>query len=305
LGTVSEARSSHQTAHIFSVDVEEYFQVHAFEGTVDRSTWASMPSRIAVGVDLLLDLLAAHEAKGTFFILGWIAERHAHLVRRISEAGHEIASHGWWHRRVTELSREEFREEVRASKALLEDITGKIVWGYRAPSFSITPSVSFAFDVLVEEGYRYDSSIFPIWRPGYGWRGATPTPHWRHGLAGSLIEFPIATSLWGPFRIPAGGGGYLRQFPLSIVQSAFREHSLARIPGVFYIHPWELDPEQPRLRAGLLTRLRHYRGLHTTIGRLQRLLEDFSFTSVEHVLADGRMLAALETSRPAPSAASI
>lgn len=291
----SETRhhSRHVTPQIFSVDVEEYFQVHAFEGIVPQSAWSSMPSRVAIGVDRLLDLLARHEAKGTFFVLGWVAERHGQLVRRIAEAGHEIASHGWTHRRVTALEPEEFREEIRSSKALLEDITGNRVLGYRAPSFSITPNSRFAFDVLIEEGYRYDSSIFPIWRPGYGWRGAPPVPHLRSCLSGVLTEFPVATTSWGPFRIPAGGGGYLRQFPFAIIHNAFREHSAAGIPGVFYLHPWELDPDQPRLPSGVLTRLRHYRGLSDTSARLTRLLEDFSFTSVQRVLLDGRLTSPL------------
>jgi polysaccharide deacetylase family protein (PEP-CTERM system associated) len=286
-------RSRHVTPQIFSVDVEEYFQVHAFEGIVPQSAWASMPSRVAIGVDRLLDLLARHEAKGTFFVLGWVAERHARLVRRIAEAGHEIASHGWTHRRVTDLAPEEFREEIRSSKALLEDITGTLVLGYRAPSFSITPSARFAFDILLEEGYRYDSSIFPIWRPGYGWRGAPAVPHLRSCVSGTLVELPVATTTWGAIRIPAGGGGYLRQFPFSIIHSAFREHSAAGIPGMFYLHPWELDPDQPRLPAGRLTRIRHYRGLSDTGARLQRLLEDFPFTSVQRVLQDGRLVSEL------------
>ena len=285
------------TAHIFTVDVEEYFQVHAFEGVIPRNDWPSFPSRVAVGVDRLLDLLATHEATGTFFVLGWVAERHAHLVRRIADAGHEIASHGWWHYRVNALTPEQFREEIRSSKSLLEDITGKPVQGFRAPSFSITPSASFAFDVLVEEGYRYDSSIFPIWRPGYGWRGAPAVPHVRRCPSGALVELPIATTLWGPFRIPAGGGGYLRQFPLSMVQSAFREYSATDTPGVFYIHPWELDPEQPRIRSGLLTRLRHYRGLRKSVTRLQQLMNEFRFTSVQRALASERLFSKLDLAK--------
>jgi polysaccharide deacetylase family protein (PEP-CTERM system associated) len=301
----SESPLVSSTAQIFTVDVEEYFQVHAFEGVVSPGTWSSIPSRVAVGVDRLLDLLAAHEAHGTFFVLGWVAERHAHLVRRIAEAGHEIASHGWWHRRVTELQPDEFREDIRSSKALLEDITGRIVTGYRAPSFSITPTSRFAFDILVEEGFRYDSSIFPIWRPGYGWRGAPTVPHLRHGAAGSLVEFPLATSLWGPFRVPAAGGGYLRQLPFSIIQTAFREHETAGMPGVFYIHPWELDPDQPRIRVGPLTRLRHYRGLHRSVARLGRLLDEFQFTSVQRVLGDRSAIPSLAMLKQEGSAVSL
>jgi len=297
-----ERQVTTSTAHIFTVDVEEYFQVHAFEGVIRRSEWPAVPSRVARNVDVLLDLLAEHDVIGTFFVLGWVADRHPHVIRRIADAGHEIASHGWWHYRVTALQPEEFREEVRSSKALLEDITGHPVSGYRAPSFSITPDCQFAFDILLEEGYLYDSSVFPIWRPNYGWPGAPPIPHVKPCANGSLLEFPLATSLWGPFRIPAAGGGYMRQFPFSLVQRAFREHSVQGIPGVFYVHPWELDPEQPRIRVGPLTRLRHYRGLKNSRSHLQRLLTEFKFTSVSGRLSEGRVR--LDVDLPTPSAAS-
>lgn len=297
-----ERRVPTSTAHIFTVDVEEYFQVHAFEGVVRRNEWPSLPSRVAQNVDVLLNLLAEHDVIATFFVLGWVADRHPHVVRRIASAGHEIASHGWWHYRVTQLQPDEFREEVRSSKALLEDITGQPVSGYRAPSFSITPDAQFAFDILLEEGYLYDSSVFPIRRPNYGWPGAPPIAHVIPCTNGALLEFPLATSLWGPFRVPAAGGGYLRQLPFSVVQRAFREHAAEGVPGVFYIHPWELDPDQPRMRVGPLTRLRHYRGLRSNRGYLERLLSEFKFTSVAGRLAEGQVRIGAEL--PAPSAAS-
>jgi polysaccharide deacetylase family protein (PEP-CTERM system associated) len=240
-------------------------------------------------------MLNDRAALGTFFVLGWVADRHPHVVRRIAEAGHEVASHGWWHYRVTSLEPEEFREDIRASKSLLEDICGKPVTGYRAPSFSITPDSQFAFDVLLEEGYLYDSSIFPIRRSNYGWPGAPPIPHLRHCASGTLIEFPLATSIWGPFRIPAAGGGYFRQFPFSVVQRAFREHDAQGVPGVFYIHPWELDAEQPRVRVGPLSRIRHYRGLRDSQARLERLLGEFRFTSIAARLAEGRSRLQIES----------
>jgi polysaccharide deacetylase family protein (PEP-CTERM system associated) len=297
-----ERRVTTSTAHIFTVDVEEYFQVHAFEGVIRRSQWPALPSRVEQNVDVLLDLLAENDVIATFFVLGWVAERHPHVVRRIAAAGHEIASHGWWHYRVTSLQPEEFREDIRSSKALLEDISGQHVTGYRAPSFSITPDSQFAFDVLLEEGYLYDSSIFPIRRSNYGWPGAPPIPHVKNCTNGSLLEFPLATSLLGPFRIPAAGGGYLRQFPLSLVQRAFREHSAEGVPAVFYIHPWELDPEQPRIRVGPLTRLRHYRGLGSSRACIQRLLQEFRFTSIAGRLAEGQSKLTMEL--PTPSAVS-
>lgn len=273
--------------HIFTVDVEEYFQVHAFEGVIRRNEWPTLPSRVAHNVDMLLDLLAEHDVIATFFVLGWVADRHPHVVRRIADAGHEIASHGWWHHRVTSLEPDEFREDVRASKTLLEDISGRLVAGYRAPSFSITPESQFAFEILLEEGYTYDSSVFPIRRSNYGWPGAPPIPHIKQCVNGRLLEFPLATSIWGPFRIPAAGGGYFRQFPFGVVRRAFREHTKQGVPGVFYIHPWELDAEQPRIRVGPLTRVRHYRGLRETPRRLERLLNEFRFTSIAARLAEG------------------
>jgi polysaccharide deacetylase family protein (PEP-CTERM system associated) len=221
---------------------------------------------------------------GTFFTLGWVAKRHPHVVRRIAAAGHEIASHGWWHQKVTSLSVSKFREDVRHTKDVLEDIAGQRVLGYRAPSFSIIPGWEWAFDVLIEEGYVYDSSQFPVRRTGYGSPNATPIAHAMERPSGRLYEFPLATTVWNGVRIPAAGGGYLRHFPYNVVQRAFREHDAAQLPGVFYIHPWELDPEQPRLAVPLLTRMRHYRGLRATAERVERLLSEFQFTSISRGL---------------------
>jgi polysaccharide deacetylase family protein (PEP-CTERM system associated) len=290
------------TAHVFTVDVEEYFQVHAFDGIIRRAEWPNLPSRVAQNVDTMLELLSEHDALATFFILGWVADRYPHIVRQIAEAGHEIASHGWWHYRVTDLEPDEFREDIRSSKSLLEDISGQPVTGYRAPSFSITPRAQFAFDVLLEEGYVYDSSIFPIRRSNYGWPGAPPIAHIRHCANGRLIEFPLATSLWGPFRIPAAGGGYFRQFPYSVVRRAFQEHDAQGVPGVFYIHPWELDAEQPRIRVGPMRHLRHYRGIKGNQARLVKLLREFRFTSIAARLAEGP--ARLQVESPLSSFAS-
>jgi polysaccharide deacetylase family protein (PEP-CTERM system associated) len=270
--------------HFFTVDVEEYFQVSAFDAVVSREAWPEMPSRVSESVDIVLDLLAQRGVTGTFFTLGWVAKRHAGVVRRIAAAGHEIASHGWWHQKVTTLSESKFRDDVRHTKDVLEDITGQRVLGYRAPSFSIVPGLEWAFDVLIEEGHVYDSSIFPVRRTGYGYAGATPIAHVIDRPSGRLYEFPLATLAWNGMRIPAAGGGYLRHFPYNVVRRAFREHDEARIPAVFYIHPWELDPEQPRLAVPLLTRVRHYRGLRGTAERVERLLSEFRFTSISQGL---------------------
>ena len=265
--------------HIFSVDVEEYFQVNAFEGVVSRRDWSTYAPRVDRGVDAILSLLDRHDTTGTFFCLGWIADANPRVVRRIANAGHEIASHGWWHRRIGSLSPQEFRADVRDSRRLLEDITGQLVLGFRAPSFSIVPGLEWAFEVLLEEGYRYDSSLFPIRRPGYGYPGAPTAPHLRPTPSGVIIEFPLTTARIAGVEVPAAGGGYFRQFPYALTRHAFRQCQAERRTGTFYIHPWELDEAQPRLPVSWVTRLRHYRGIAATQGRLERLLGDFRFTS--------------------------
>lgn len=267
--------------HLFSVDVEEYFQVSAFENAIDPVSWDHLPSRVERSIDQLLELLDRHHYVGTFFTVGWLTRSHGAMIRRIAEAGHEIGSHSYWHRRVTSQDSDEFREEVRSSRAALEDATGRAIHGFRAPSFSIRPGGEWAFDVLLEEGYRYDSSLFPIRRPDYGYPGAPARPHLIQRPAGTLLEVPMATTRFAGIRLPAAGGGYLRQLPLRLIRRAFREHGAAQIPGMFYIHPWEIDPDQPRLPVSWLTRVRHYRGLHRTLPRLEQLCREFQFTSVE------------------------
>lgn len=266
--------------HIFTVDVEDYFQVSAFEGAVSRSDWDRFPTHVEQNTDTILDLLQRHNATATFFTLGWVADRHPAVVRKIVKAGHEIASHGWWHQRVTSMTPKQFREDVYASKSLLEDVSGHRVSGYRAPSFSITPQTEWALDILIETGYRYDSSLFPIQRTNYGFPNTPTMPHVIHRKSGNLIEFPLATLRMGRKLIPAAGGGYLRHFPYAIIRKAFKANSNARIPAVFYIHPWELDVDQPRIEAAALTRVRHYRNLHKTLPRMERLLSEFRFTSI-------------------------
>ena len=266
--------------HLFTVDVEEHFQVHALERYVSRADWPRMESRVEGSVDRVLALLAEAGATATFFVLGWLAERQPWLVRRISSAGHEVASHGWAHRRVFALTREEFREELRRSKGVLEEIAGRRVLGFRAPSFSIVPGMEWAFDALLEEGYVYDSSVFPIRRPGYGYPGAPRDPHALRLAHGELIELPLNVLSLGRFHIPAAGGGYLRHLPYGVVRAAFRQQSRRGVPGVFFMHPWELDPAQPRLRVSGLTGLRHYGGLLRMEGRVRRLLREFRFTSI-------------------------
>jgi polysaccharide deacetylase family protein (PEP-CTERM system associated) len=262
------------------VDVEEHFQVLALAPHVPRERWESLESRVARSVGRLLDLLARHSATATFFTLGWVAERQPAMVKAIAAAGHEVASHGWDHRRVTELTPAEFREQVRRTKAILEDLSGQPCAGYRAPNYSIVAGREWALDILVEEGYRYDSSLFPIRRPGYGYAGGGRDPHWLERLAGRLLEVPPATlSLMG-LNLPAAGGAYFRLLPPVLVHAALREAERRGQPGTFYLHPWEIDAAQPRFPVPFLTRVRHYGGLAGVLPRLERLLTEFRFVSV-------------------------
>jgi len=268
------------TFHHFTIDLEEYFQVSAFQSRVARSDWERLESRVVVQVGQLLHLLSRHDARATFFVLGWVAERHADLIRTIAKAGHEIASHGWDHARVTHQTRRQFRASIRRTKDALERISGTPVLGFRAPSFSIVPGCEWALDVLIEEGYRYDSSLFPVRRPGYGYPSGSPDPHWLTRPAGRLAEIPPTTLRWCGMRLPAAGGAYFRLLPYGIVRTAFRQAERRGVPGTFYIHPWEVDPAQPRLAVPWLTRVRHYGGLRRTTPRLRRLLSEFHFTAV-------------------------
>lgn len=266
--------------HHFTVDVEEHFQVLALAPYVPRERWTSLESRVAANVERLLELLARHRATGTFFTLGWVAERQPAMVKAIAAAGHEVASHGYDHRRVTELTPTEFRDQVRRTKAILEGLTGQPCVGFRAPSYSIVAGREWALDVLVEEGYRYDSSLFPVRRPGYGYAGGGRDPHWLERPAGRLLEVPPATLRRVGVNLPAAGGAYFRLLPYALVRAALRDAERRGVPGTFYVHPWEYDPGQPRFEVGWLTRVRHYGGLARVWGRLDRLLGEFRFTCI-------------------------
>ncbi len=272
-------------AHHFTIDLEEYFQVSAFESCVGRSQWERLESRVAGQVARVLEMLARHDARATVFVLGWVAERHAELVRTIARAGHEIASHGWDHARVTRQTPRQFRDSIRRSKQRLEEITGAAVLGFRAPSFSIVPGCEWALDLLIEEGYAYDSSLFPVRRPGYGYPRGPRDPQWLERPAGRLAEIPPTTLRWCGVQLPAAGGAYLRLLPYGLVRAALRQCEHRGQPGTFYIHPWELDPAQPRLAVSWLTRVRHYGGLRATAQRLERLLAEFRFTAVRDTVA--------------------
>ena len=247
---------------------------------MSRESWDRRESRVEASVDQLLGLLEQHGATATFFVLGWTAERHRDLVRGIAAGGHEIASHGHDHRRVTELTAAEFRESVRRSKHTLEEITGSEVIGFRAPSFSIVKGTEWALDILVEQGYKYDSSLFPVRRNRYGYANGKRGPHWLNRPGGRLLELPPTTLRRLGQNLPAAGGAYFRLFPYGVTRRAFQDAELDGVLGTFYVHPWEVDPDQPRLPVSPFTRVRHYGGLGRTLPRLDRLLSEFGFTSI-------------------------
>ena len=266
--------------HFFSVDVEEHFHAHVFESIMPQRSWVDQPSRVSAATDQLLQLLDRHRVQGTFFVLGWVARRAPELVRRIAAGGHELASHSWSHPKISSLSPAQFREELRSSKAILEDISGSRVTGFRAPSFSIRPGMEWAFDTLLEQGYEYDSSLFPIRRPGYGYPSAPIIPHQITRGDRTLREFPLATTSFFGARIPAAGGAYLRHFPMWVIRRAFAGAEAAGSPAMLYVHPWEVDLGQPRLAVSRLSQIRHYGGLERTLPRLDRMLQEFRFGSV-------------------------
>jgi polysaccharide deacetylase family protein (PEP-CTERM system associated) len=265
---------------IISVDVEDYFHVEAFAGVVDRCAWPGFESRVERNTDRILDLFDEAKIKGTFFILGWVAERYPRLVREIAERGHEPACHSYWHRLIYKLTPDEFREDTSRAKNCIEDAAGVSIYGYRAPSFSITGRSAWALDVLAELGFRYDSSVFPVKHGTYGVPGAPRRPFRVETPYGPMVEFPMAT-----FRLPIGpnfpiaGGGYLRMLPFSYTSAGLKRAWDEGLPVVSYIHPWEIDPDQPRINAPFKSRLRHYTNLTKTEDRLRKMLALDHFTS--------------------------
>jgi len=273
-------RRNEEPRHFFTVDVEEWFQVVALAPYAPMERWHAMESRVAAAMDRLLELMAAHHVRGTFFTVGWVAERQEPLMRRLAAEGHELASHTYDHVRVTHQTQAAFRDSVRRTKRLLEDQTGSAVWGFRAPSFSIVPGTEWALDVLIEEGYRYDSSLFPVRRKGYGYPGGARDAYWIERPAGRIAELPPATLRVGGMTLPAAGGAYFRLLPRGLVHAALRQAAGRGQPGTFYTHPWEWDPGQPRLDVPLLTKIRHYGGQAGVLRRLDALFAAHRFTSI-------------------------
>jgi polysaccharide deacetylase family protein (PEP-CTERM system associated) len=271
------------TVNALSVDVEEYFQVWALSKVTERNGWEAYPSRVCSSVEKILDLMDVAGAKATFFTLGWIAERHPNLVRRIADSGHEVASHGYAHAKITSQGPDEFRADVIRAKTILEDVTGRPVLGYRAPSFSIGDKTLWALDILQETGHLYSSSIYPISHDHYGMPGASRFAH-RHGSR-DILEVPLSTARLAGRNLPCGGGGYFRIAPYAYFRWAIqRLNARERQPAVFYFHPWELDPDQPRVRGvPLKSRFRHYANLDRMEARVQRLLADFEWRRMDQL----------------------
>ena len=269
--------------HCLSFDVEEHFQVSAFWSEARRQQWDQYESRVERNTERLIELLALHNTKATFFVLGWVAERHPDLVKALAAQGHEIASHGYGHELVVTQSPEQFREDVRRSKCILEDLTGDVVFGYRAPSFSITAESLWALPILLEEGYRYDSSMYHRFRRSENGRAIKGIVQ-IDTTAGRIWEIsPSTLDVWG-VRVPVAGGGYFRLFPYATSKALLQrlENQGARL--VMYLHPWEIDPEQPRMDGPWLSQFRHYLNLHKMEKRLATLLGDFQFGSIAEVL---------------------
>ena len=279
---MAATQSSH-SSNVLSVDVEDYFHVEAFSDVVPRSKWDTYACRVEVNTRRLLDLFDECKVKGTFFILGWVAERFPTLVQEIVARGHEPACHSYWHRLIYTLSPKEFREETRCAKDVIEQIIGKRVDGYRAPSYSITATSLWALEILVETGFTYDSSIFPLRHDVYGIPDAPRSPFTVKTASGPLDEYPITTfRVWGSHNFPVGGGGYLRMLPFWYTRLGFARARQEGLPLIAYIHPWEIDPTQPRISGRLFSRLRHYTNLGKTFARLQRLLQLGEFTSFQY-----------------------
>ena len=275
----------------FTVDVEDYFHVAALSDSIQRNEWEGLPPRVEDNTRRLLGILDARNARATFFVLGWVGERFPELVKEIHRRGHEIACHGFSHTLVYEQSPEEFEAETRKSKQLLEDLTGEEVAGYRAASYSITNDSLWALDVIVEAGFKYDSSIFPVRHDLYGIPGSQSTPHRLETKNGEIVEFPPTTVRLFRQNIPVGGGGYFRLYPYSVTRYLLkRVGRLNTQPFIFYTHPWEIDPAQPRVEASALSKFRHYLNLDKCEMRLNRLLQDFRFGTVRSVLSDLNLL---------------
>lgn len=269
--------------NVISVDVEDYFHAEAFADVVRRQDWENYSTRVETNTRRLLELFAAQGVQATFFVLGWVAERFPALVKEIGAAGHELACHSYWHRLIYKLDPRTFREDTQRAKHVIEQAAGQPVFGYRAPTYSITSRSLWALDILAELGFQYDSSIFPIHHDFYGVPDAPRFPFRITTASGPLLEYPLTTfRLWGDHNLPVGGGGYLRVLPRWYTRLGLERALAEGLPVITYVHPWEIDPEQPRIPGRLKSRLRHYTNLHKTYARLAAVLRAKDFTSFQN-----------------------
>ncbi len=271
-----------------TVDVEDYFQVSAFEKSIARSDWDNMQHRVSENTHKILDIFGEYSLKSTFFTLGWVAERYPDIVKRIANEGHELCCHGYGHERITTLTPKEFKADITRARKLLQDISGQPVEGYRAPSYTITKQTLWALDALIEAGFTYDSSIFPIHHDTYGIPGAKRFPHILECESGSLKEFPPSTMSYSflgkTLTLPFSGGGYLRLLPVSLMSKAYKALEKDNKASTLYFHPWEIDPQQPRMQGPLKSRFRHYINLSKTEDKLRFLFKRHSFAPMGSVL---------------------
>jgi polysaccharide deacetylase family protein (PEP-CTERM system associated) len=277
------AHHASRVVNAMTVDVEDWFQVQAFAGIIARDAWETLPRRVEANTETFLQMFADAGVKATFFTLGWVADRHPGLVRRIVDEGHELASHGYWHQLADSQTQDVFREDVGHARRVLEDVGGVSVRGYRAPTFSINTRNPWAFDVLADEGYTYSSSLFPIKHDLYGMPDA---PRFAHRVGGGrLTEIPMTTVRAGGRNLPCSGGGYFRLFPYGLFRAGLRRFNRQDgASGVFYTHPWEIDPGQPRVSvAPMMSKFRHYVNLSRTKARIERLLRDFAWDRMDRV----------------------
>jgi polysaccharide deacetylase family protein (PEP-CTERM system associated) len=273
--------------NILTVDVEDYFMVSAFSNIIKTDAWDRYSSRVERNTMHVLDILARYDAKGTFFILGWIAERYPQIVKEIDRRGHEIGCHSYYHKLVYEMSIEDFKEDTEKAKAILENVIGKEVCGYRAPSYSITKKSFWAMEVLRESGFLFDSSIFPVVHDRYGYPEFSRFPKVVETESGKILEIPMSTFRVWDKNIPVGGGGYLRLFPISLTEWAIRKvNEEEKEAAIVYFHPWEIDSGQPRINGSRLSRFRHYVNIERTENRIEHLLRTFSFGSIGDVHHD-------------------
>ncbi|MDH5325883.1 MAG: DUF3473 domain-containing protein [Gammaproteobacteria bacterium] len=282
---------SGKVVNAMTVDVEDYFHVSGFSRYVEQANWEKYECRVEANTRKLLELFDKYDVRATFFVLGWVAERFPNLVREIAKLGHEIACHGYSHKLIYEQTPDEFRRETVKAKTILEDIIQDSVLGYRAASYSIVNSSLWALDILVECGFSYDSSIFPIHHDRYGISNAELFPHKLTTPSGhKLIEFPLSTVRFLATNVPIAGGGYFRLFPYHVTKTGLAHINRRNRPFIFYLHPWEVDPDQPRVAANWKSRFRHYNNLNKCEKRLEKLVSEFTFSTAQHVLSNQGLL---------------